>query len=209
MKIVYTTSIIGILGILFPLTFNSDIGFIGESLIVVILIYIGGILYGMLFGCYIFVGNKDLLWVYKKSPRNISALVYSFLISMFIFNVFISLGLTFFFTIVMNFDIFTSVFFFCFYVLNCEIVISQAIGIQCFNPSFEEKGRIMTTNILMLMVLQMVPFQFIFIIIILYFPRPITHIAAKFLYLTPLLLVSLSIAIPLLYFGIRNLSKRE
>lgn len=209
MKIVYTTSIVGILGVLFPLTFGTEIGFIGESLIIVILIYIGGMLYGMLFGSYIFVGNKDLLWVYKRSPRNIPALVYSFLISMFIFNILMALGLTFFFSIFMNFDIFTMLFFFCFYVLNCEIVISQAIGIQCFNPSFEEKGRIMTTNILMLVVLQMVPFQFIFIIMILFFPRPSTHIAAKFLYLTPLLLVSLSIAIPLLYFGIRNLSKRE
>ncbi len=209
MKIVYTTSIVGILGVMFTLTFGTEIGFIGESLIVVNLIYIGGMLYGMLFGSYIFVGNKDLLWVYKRSPRNISALVYSFLISMLIFNILMALGLTLFFTIFMNFDIFTMLFFFCFYVLNCEIVISQAIGIQCFNPSFEEKGRIMTTNILMLMVLQMVPFQFIFIIIILFFPRPSTHIAAKFLYLTPLLLVSLSITIPLLYFGIKNLSKRE
>ncbi|MFX1572427.1 MAG: hypothetical protein ACFFB0_06735 [Promethearchaeota archaeon] len=209
MKIVYTTSIVGILGVLFPLTFGTEIGFIGESLIVVILIYIGGMLYGMLFGSYIFVGNKDLLWVYKRSPRNISALVYSYLISMLIFNILITIGLTFFFALFMKFDFFTTLFFFCFFVLNCEIVISQSIGIQCFNPSFEEKGRIMTTNILMLMVLQMVPFQSIFILIILLFPRPSTPIIAKFLYLTPLLLVSLSIAIPLLYFGVKSLSKRE
>ena len=207
MKIAYLVGLVGVLGIVF-----SNIGIINliaQSIVVVMLIMIGGIMYGLLFGSYIFVGSKDLIWLYKRSPRNIHALVFSYLLAMLIFNVIMALGLTIFFSYFLNFDLFTIIFFFCFYLINSEVVISQAVGIQCLSPSFEEKGSTMTTNNLILMVLQFIPLQFGFLIIILAFPIPSSPELAKFHFLLPLLLISIGTAIPLLFFGLRKLSKIE
>ncbi|UCC20683.1 MAG: hypothetical protein JSV62_05195 [Promethearchaeota archaeon] len=207
MKFVYLIALVGILGVVFSSLGISDL--IIQSMIVVMLIIIGGIMYGLLFGSYIFVGSKDLIWVYKRSPRNTTALVFSYFLAMFIFNVLIALGLTLFFTFLFKFDLFSILFFFSFYLINCVIVISQAVGIQCLSPAFEEKGSAMTSNNLFLMVLQVVPFQFILIIIIIVFPIPASPILAKFHFLMPLLLISMGTAIPLLILGLRKLSKIE
>ncbi|MHA2124753.1 MAG: hypothetical protein ACW99E_05525 [Promethearchaeota archaeon] len=209
MKIVYITGLVGVLSVLYSITFPLETGSIGESLIIIILIYIGGIMYGMLFGSYIFVGTKDLLWVYKRSPRNVPVLIYSFMGAMFIFNILMSIGLTIFLSIFLQLDLSTMIFFFVFFVINCEIVISQAIGIQCYNPSFLEKGRIMTTNIVMLVLIQMIPFQLLGTMLFLFSQIPLSGLGAKFFILSPLLLTSLATAIPLLYFGTKKLSKIE
>ncbi|MFW9875637.1 MAG: hypothetical protein ACFFG0_21245 [Candidatus Thorarchaeota archaeon] len=207
MKFVYLIGLVGMLGVIF-----SNLGIVNlviQSMIIVMLIIIGGIMYGLLFGSYIFVGTKDLIWVYKRSPRNTTALVYSYLLAMLIINILMALGLTIFFTFLFKFDLFSIIFFFSFYLINCEVVISQAVGIQCLSPAFEEKGSAMTSNNLFLMVLQVVPFQFILIIIIIAFPMPVSPILAKFHFLMPLLLISMGSAVPLLIFGLRKLSKIE
>jgi hypothetical protein len=120
-----------------------------------------------------------------------------------------TLGLTCFFTIFFEFDFFTILFFFMFYLIYNQLVIFQAIGLQCFSPSFEEKGRIMATNNLFLMVLQMIPFQFIFTALLVLFSPPSSPNAAKFYFLSPLVLISALIALPLLFLGIRHLNKIE
>ncbi|MFX0145677.1 MAG: hypothetical protein ACFE9C_16550 [Candidatus Hodarchaeota archaeon] len=207
MKFVYLIGLVGVLGVIFSTLGFSNVTI--ESILVTMIIIIGGILYGLLFGSYIFVGTKDLIWVYKRSPRNIYALVYSYLFAMLIFNILIALGLTIFFAFVLEFDIFTFFFFFIFYVINNEVVIAQAVGIQCLSPAFEEKGSAMSSNNLFLMVLQIIPFQFILLFIILAFPAPTSPILAKFHYFMPLFLISLASAIPLLLFGLRKLGKME
>ncbi|MFX1379081.1 MAG: hypothetical protein ACFFA4_08285 [Promethearchaeota archaeon] len=207
MKFVYLLGLVGVLGVIF-----STLGFstsILQSIIIVMIIMIGGILYGLLFGSYIFVGTKDLIWVYKRSPRNTYALVFSYLLAMLIFNILMALGLTIFFTFVFKFDLITILFFFCFYLINSQVVISQAVGIQCLSPAFEEKGSTMTSNNLFLMVLQIVPFQFVFLLIILLFPIPTSPILAKFHFLMPLMSISIASAVPLLIFGLRKLGKIE
>lgn len=208
MKIVYVCGIVGVLGIIFSFTMGT-VDLLGQSIIIVLIIIMGGMMYGLLFGSYIFVGSKDLIWTYKKSPRNVRALVYSYVLMMLIFNIITTIALTFFFTIFFEFDFFTLIFFFTFYLIYNQLVIFQAIGIQCFSPSFEEKGRNMTTNNLILMVLQMVPFQFIFIVLLVIFKPPTSPELAKFYFLSPMLLLSAVIAIPLLFFGIKHLSKIE
>jgi hypothetical protein len=207
MKFVYLIGLVGILGVILS-NLSLDV-LIGQSILIAMIIIIGGIMYGLLFGSYIFVGTKDLIWVYKRSPRNVNALVYSYLLAMLIFNMLMSLGLTIFFTLILKFDLFDILFFFSFYLINSEVVIAQAIGIQCLSPAFEEKGSSMTSNNLFLMVLQLVPFQFIFLFIIIAFPVPTSPILARFHYLMPLLLTSIASAIPLLFLGLRKLNKIE
>jgi len=207
MKFVYLIGLVGVLGVLFS-TLGVDY-LIGQSILIAMIIIIGGIMYGLMFGSYIFVGSKDLIWVYKRSPRNIHALVFSYLLAMLIFNALMALGLTIFFAFFLKFDLFNILFFFSFYLINSEVVISQAVGIQCLSPAFEEKGSSMTANNLFLMVLQMIPFQFIIMIIIIAFPVPTSPVLARFHYLMPLLLISVASAIPLLIFGLRKLGKIE
>ena len=172
-------------------------------------IIIGEIMYGLMFGSYIFVGSKDLIWVYKRSPRTIRALVYSYLLAMLIFNLLIALGLTIFFSFILKFDVFNIIFFFAFYLINSEVAISQAVGIQCLSPAFEEKGSAMTSNNLFLMILQLIPFQFILLFIIIAFPVPTSPVMARFHYLMPLLLISIATAVPLLFLGLRKLNRIE
>ncbi|MFX0140294.1 MAG: hypothetical protein ACFFDN_42030, partial [Candidatus Hodarchaeota archaeon] len=162
-----------------------------------------------LFGSYIFVGTKDLIWLYKRSPRNIHTLVYSYLLAMLIFNILMALGLTIFFAFFLKFDLFNIIFFFSFYLLNSQVVISQAVGIQCLSPAFEEKGSSMTMNNLILMVLQMVPFQFVLPFMIIAFQISPSPVLARFYFLMPLFLISVGTAIPLLFLGLRKLSKIE
>ncbi|MFX1409244.1 MAG: hypothetical protein ACFFA6_02745 [Promethearchaeota archaeon] len=208
MKIVYVTGLVSVLGVIFSFTMGTD-ELMGQAMIIVMLIITGGLMFGLLFGSYIFVGSKDLIWVYKRSPRNIFSLVFSYLIAMLVFNMLMALGLTIFFTFFLKFKIFEIIFFFSFYLINSLSVISQAIGIQCLSPSFEEKGRTMITNNLILMVLQMIPLQFIFIVLLIVFSPPKTPELAMFYFLSPLLLLSSVIAISLLYFGLKKLNKLE
>ena len=208
MKIVYGCGIVSVLGVIFSLTIGAEENLI-QSMIIVMLIIMGGMMYGLLFGSYIFVGSKDLIWVYKRSPRNIRALVYSYILSMLILNIMMTVGLTFFFTFFFEFDFVTILFFFAFYLIYNQLVLFQAIGLQCFSPSFEEKGRVMVTNNLILMVLQMVPFQFIITALLILFSPPSSPLGAKFYFLSPFLLISAVISLPLLFVGIRHLSKIE
>ena len=208
MKIVYVCGISGVLGVIFAFTMGTEESII-QSMIIVMVIIMGSMMYGLLFGSYIFVGSKDLIWVYKRSPRNIRGLVYSYILAMFLINIIMTLSLTIFFTIFFEFDIFTIFFFFTFSLIYNQLVMFQAIGIQCFSPSFEEKGRAMTTNNLILMVLQMIPFQMIFTALLIFFSPPTSPHFAKLFYLSPMLLISGIIAIPLLFFGIKHLSKIE
>jgi hypothetical protein len=207
MKFAYLLGLVGILGVIFSTLSMGDL--VGQSILIVLLIVIGGILYGLLFGSYIFVGTKDIIWVYKRSPRNVHTLVYSYLLAMLIFNILMALGLTIFFAYFLKFDLFSIIFFFSFYLLNSQVVISQAVGIQCLSPAFEEKGSSMTTNNLILMVLQMGPFQFILPFMIIAFQIPSSPVLAKFYFFLPLFLISVGTAIPLLIFGLRKLSKIE
>jgi len=208
MKIIYVCGIVSVLGVIFSFTMGTE-DLMSQSMIIIMIIVMGGIMYGLLFGSYIFVGTKDLIWVYKRSPRNVRALVYSYMLAMLILNIIITLGLTIFFTIYFEFNFFTVIFFFAFYLIYNQLVIFQAIGIQCFSPSFEEKGRAMTTNNLILMVLQMVPFQFILIVLLIVFTPPSSPDLMKFYFLSPILLLSASIAIPILIFGINKISRIE
>ncbi|MFW9826851.1 MAG: hypothetical protein ACFFEY_04435 [Candidatus Thorarchaeota archaeon] len=205
MKFVYLTGLVGVLGVIFS-TLGLD-NLVGQSILITMIIVIGGVMYGLLFGSYIFVGSKDLIWVYKRSPRNVNSLIYSYLLAMLIFNIIMALGLTIFFALILRFNAFDIIFFFCFYLINSQVVISQAVGIQCLSPAFEEKGSSMTSNNLFFVVLQMVPIQFVLLFVIVSFPVPTSLILARFHYLMPLLLISTASAIPLLFLGIRKLKR--
>ncbi|GAG99379.1 unnamed protein product [marine sediment metagenome] len=59
----------------------------------------------MMLGHLSFVDSKDVIWVYKRSPRGIKSLVYSYLYAMLILNVFITISITIIFSIFASLDL--------------------------------------------------------------------------------------------------------
>ena len=212
MKIVYTIGLTLFEGVFFaflggdyPNLNNQDI-----SLYMMMSVMIAGMLFSLFLGNYIFVGSKELIWVYKKSPRSIKALLYSYLRMVFILIFFIGIGLTIFFSLFFQYDIFTVIFFFLFLIIYSLISVSQAIGLQCINPAFEEKGGDMQLTIGILVIINMAT---IFGSIFLGFQllgnfNPPPELIKVFFSL-PLITFGTLFAIPLLLFGLKKLNKME
>ena len=210
MKLVYLTGLTCVYGLVFSFSVSqAQQTFISGAFKVLMVVFMGGMLYGLMLGSYIFVGSKDLLWVYKRSPRGIGSMVYSYIFSLLILNIMIAVGVTTFFTFLFEFDLVNVIVFFIAYLSYGMMVLIEAIGIQSFSPSFEEKGKNMGMNMFKLMSIQMgvfMGFMFLMIWISETFPNPIF---GDFLPLILFLSIHLVISVPLFIFGIKSLKKIE
>jgi len=210
MKLVYLGGLTCVYGLIYNFSMRgAEITLVWTGFTKLIIIFVGGMIYGLMLGSFIFVGSKDLLWVYKRSPRNVNGLVYSYILAMLIINIILALGVTIFYTILFEFDLFYAIVFFIAYLSFGLMVLIEAIGIQGFSPAFEEKGKHMGMNIFKLMIIQMGVFMgYIFLMV---------WLADKFpnLFaweLTPTMLfisIHLVISIPLFFMGFRHLKKIE
>ncbi|MFX0017973.1 MAG: hypothetical protein ACFFAK_00400 [Promethearchaeota archaeon] len=212
MKIVYTIGLTLFEGVIFaflggdyPNLDNQDI-----SLYMMMSVMIAGMLFSLFLGNYIFVGSKELIWVYKKSPRNIKALIFSYLQMIFIIIFFIGIGLTIFFSLFFQYDIFTIIFFFLFLIIYSLITVSQAIGLQCINPAFEEKGGDMQLTIGILVIINMVTiFGSLFLGFQLLGNLNPPPELIKVVFSLPLIIFGTLFAIPLLLIGLKKLNNME
>jgi hypothetical protein len=210
MKLVYLTGLTCVYGLVFSFSVGqAQQDFIAGGFKVLMVVFMGGMLYGLMLGSYIFVGSKDLLWVYKRSPRNVEAMVYSYIFAMLILNIMMSIGITIFFMIIFEYDTVYTIVFFIAYLSYGIMVLCEAIGIQSFSPSFEEKGKNMGMNMFKLMSIQMGVFMgFIFLMVRISetFPDPLF---GDFLPLILFTSIHLAISVPLFLFGIKALKKIE
>ena len=209
-KLVYLGGLTCVYGLIFSFSMREAPGdFLSGGFVVLMVVFMGGMLYGLMLGSFIFVGSKDLLWVYKRSPRNVNSLVYSYIIAMLIINTILALGVTIFFTILFEFDAFYVVVFFIAYLSYGIMVLIEAIGIQGFSPAFEEKGKQMGMNMFKLMSIQMGVFMgFIFLMV--WLTDILPDLTAW--ELTPTILfisIHLAISLPLFFMGLRHLKKIE
>jgi len=118
-----------------------------------ILIATGGGVGSIIVGHLAFIDSKDLIWVYKRSPRGIKAIVYSYLLMMLIFNIFLAIFVTTMLTIFSDIDIFNTMIFFIEFLIFAEISMCQAMGLQCISPAFGEKDSSMKGNSMISMLL--------------------------------------------------------
>ena len=210
MKLTYLTGLTCIYGVIFSFSVSqAQQAFISGPFRVLMVVFMGGMLFGLMLGSYIFVGSKDLLWVYKRSPRGIGSMIASYIFSLLILNIMIAIGVTFFFTFLFEFDLINIIVFFTAYLSYGIMVLIEAIGIQSFSPSFEEKGKKMGANMFKLMSIQMgviTGLIFLMIWISETFKNPIF---GDFLPMILFLSMHLDICIPLFIFGIKNLKKIE
>ncbi|MFX0143276.1 MAG: hypothetical protein ACFE9C_04295 [Candidatus Hodarchaeota archaeon] len=209
-KLVYLGGITCVYGLIYSFSVSGAANnFISGGFKVLMVVFMGGMLYGILIGNFIFVGSKDLLWVYKRSPRNINGLIYSYITAMLIINTILALVVTIFFTILFEFDAFYVVVFFIAYLSYGVLVLIEAIGIQGFSPAFEEKGKHMGLKIFTLVGIQTVVLTgFIFLMI--WLGEILPEITTW--ELTPTILfisIHLTISIPLFFRGLRHLKKIE
>ena len=204
-RLAYLIGIIGFFG--WFMSFNLD-DMESTLFMTNIIIAMGGMIFSIMIGHLIFIDSKDILWVYKRSPRGVNGLIYSYIITTFILIVMFAIPLTIFFAYIMNFDIGTWIYLFISFTFYSLISLCQSIAIQCFSPAFEEKGKNMQGNLMISMVLQNIPlFAAIFMLI-----GSLFTVAREleWLFMTgTIFLVNSAISIPMLYFGLKKLDKIE
>ncbi|MFW9989099.1 MAG: hypothetical protein ACFFC3_10620 [Candidatus Odinarchaeota archaeon] len=210
MKLVYVGGITCVYGLIYSFSISGDENdFISGAFKVLMVLFMGGLLYGIMIGNFIFVGSKDLLWVYKRSPRNVNSLIYSYIIAMLIINTILTLIVTIFFTILFEFDVFYVIVFFIAYLSYGLLILIEAIGIQGFSPAFEEKGKHMGINIFKLVSTQIAVFiGFIFLMVWLSEVLPEINTWE----LTPIIFyvfIHLVVSLPIFFMGLRHLKKIE
>lgn len=199
--------IFGLLG--FMTWFISRGGFDQEWFVLfsTILIAIGGGIGSIMLGHFAFIDSKDLIWVYKRSPRGLKSLVYSYLLAMLIINIFIAAFETTLISIFMNLDLANVLIFFGEFLLFSEISMCQAMGIQCFSPAYGEKDPNMRGNIMYSMLL-LQPMMFLPIGLLL-FIRPENIFIMQLMMQVPVFLYIIVSSLLILYFGMKKLNKIE
>ncbi|MFX1572428.1 MAG: hypothetical protein ACFFB0_06740 [Promethearchaeota archaeon] len=213
MKFIYVIGIISFFSLVYPLLMPDIEDVTGQlitkAITTLMRIFMGGFMLSIILGNYIFVGSKDLLWVYKKSPRHINGLVYSYLFSMIILIILMDIGFTIVFSIFLEFEIIDSIVSFVSFFLSGILAITLTVGVQCFRPAFEEKGKNMGGNIFMTIAVQLGQLiVFIFLIIEIITILPTSEILVNLL-LAIFLGIQAIVTIPIFIFGFKRLKRIE
>ena len=145
-KMIYILVLISVMGVTIIFSLENPVlaryDILNRKLLGIIIIsWIGGLLFGVLMGLHIFIDSKQLLFQYKSTPRGVKALVYSYIYEIFYLILILDIILTFFFTLLFQLELIYSLIFFITFWLYCFVIQLQAIGAQCFNPLFKERGK--------------------------------------------------------------------
>ncbi len=210
-KLAYAV-VITVMFVIIQFVTNQDMG--GSSIItsmfpLLFTPWMFALLLGTVLGSYIFVHSKDVLWIYKQSPRGIRSLVQGNLIAMVTLSVPLAIGISIFLIIATQLDLIQGMSFILGLLLNTVGALAMTLGIGSLNPAFKEKSGKMAINTLMFMGLQM----FLFISLTTWFFTSLGSLGdiTSSLILNTLImsLLELGIGIPVLYLGIWHLEKVE
>ncbi|MCK4286706.1 MAG: hypothetical protein KAX18_10915, partial [Candidatus Lokiarchaeota archaeon] len=83
-KIIYILALISVMGVTIIFSLENPVlaryDILNRKLLGIIIVsWIGGLLFGVLMGLHIFIDSKQLLFQYKSTPRGVKALVYSYI----------------------------------------------------------------------------------------------------------------------------------
>jgi len=189
--------------------FTSEEQWFNEMMSVWIIITVG-MMFSLMIGSYIFVDSKDILWVFKRSPRGIKGIVYSYIMALFIINILLIIPISIVHGLIFKYNIIQGIIHGLLLLIFCSLAITEAIGIQCLNPSFEEKGRTMAGNIASGFIIHFsIVIGIMVLLIELNFFEVHNEGFIKFVFISPIILIHIGIAFPLFYFGMRKLGKLE
>ncbi|MHA1301803.1 MAG: hypothetical protein ACTSO9_20475 [Candidatus Helarchaeota archaeon] len=161
--------------------------------------WIFAVMIGPMLGSTIMVRSKDMVWIFKKSPRGISSLVYPFIQVNFLMTSIMTIPVTLIVSIIMGNDLLYSTLFLLGTIVWVFSALAVAVGVQCWRPAFKEKSPKMSVNILITM-------GFFFVILILMiFILDLLDIYSLIVFPLSLLIISLAI----LHVGMNKLETLE
>jgi len=176
---------------------------------VMIISWIGSILFGSMSGLYVFIESKNLLNVYKKSLRGTKSLIYSILYFLVYLVIFIDLISATLFTLIFQLDILLFlIFIVTYFIVNLTIVL-EIIGIQLLKPVFKDRKSMVMMNVYILIILQIFSFLLTFSVVIPYISDDMEPILALVYILIVHFGITFGIAIVLFFLGMRKISKFE
>ena len=213
-KIIYIWALISVIGITIILSFEDPSLFRYDILnfkllIIIIVSWVGGMLFGVLMGLHIFIDSKQLVFQYKSTPRGIKALVYSYIFEIFYLILILDIILTFFFTIIFQLELVYSLIFFITFMLYSIVIQLQAIGIQCFNPLFEERGKHGYLISYFIILLQIVSFIIALIMLVPFASNTMNNSLGLLYILLINLVVTLGFSLLIIHIGLSKLQKIE
>jgi len=203
-RIAYVLGLVGFMAWFTSSTMDNYVGLILSSSILIVL---GGLVSSIMLGHLIFINSKDIIWAYKKSPRGIKGLVYSYIMNMLVIGLFISLFITILHSLFAKIGLLDAIIFFSLFLANIPISMLQSIGLQCLNPAFGEKDSNMKSNsMISMLIMQPAIMMPIFLLI---FFNPKTVIMMRIVMLTPVFAFNIVVGTILLYIGMKKLNKIE
>jgi len=189
-KLIYSIAFTGVLGLFIFLSLDNPITEIREFsllgivsipveyfsvLVIFIIAWMGGLIFGMMMGISVIFNSKNILYLYKKTIRGVHASIFAFLYQMAFLILFFDIILTIFFTLLFGLNIYSVGFFFCIYFIYCSIVLIQVVGLQCIRPFFDERGKQIYFKIYFIFFL-----QFISLLISLFINIPLLPIVVDY-----------------------------
>ncbi|MFX1378710.1 MAG: hypothetical protein ACFFA4_06415 [Promethearchaeota archaeon] len=223
-KLIYSTVFIGFVGVFLSASLNQSTIILEDNplgislileilqhklLLVLVIAWIGALIFSILIGISILIQSKELLFIYKKSPRGINSLVFSYLYVLFVLIIILDIGLSIFFAFLFQINfILILVFFLAFMIYSGEILL-QAIAIQCIKPLFEERGKDIFFHIYLILIVQVFSLLLTLFIVM---PNLSSSNAASIGIIYILLFnlgISGIIASLMIYLGIKKLNKIE
>jgi len=176
---------------------------------IMIVSWMGSILFGSMSGVYIFLDSKNLLNIYKKSLRGTKSLIYSILYFLVYLVIFIDLISVTLFTLIFQLDLLLFlIFIVTYFIVNLTIVL-EMIGIQCLKPIFKERKSMVMMNVYILIILQIFSLLLTFSVFIPYISSDMEPILALLYIFIIHFGITSGIAIVLFFLGIRKISRFE
>lgn len=215
LKFFYAIVLNIIFGIVLAISLGElELGLISEFQIyklleIMIVSWIGSILFGSMSGLYIFIESKNLLNVYKKSLRGTKSLVYSILYFLVYLVIFIDLISVTLFSLIFELDILLFFIFIVTYFLVNLIIVLEMIGIQCLKPVFKDRKSMIMMNVYILIILKIFSLLLTFSIFIPNISDDMEPILALLYIFIIHFGITSGIAVVLFFLGIRKISKFE
>ena len=213
-KVIYMGALISVIGVIIiyslenPIIATYDIINL-KLLIIIIVSWVGGLLFGILMGLNIFIDSKELLFHYKSTNRGIKALVYSYIYEIFYIILILDIVLSIFFALVFQLEIIYILIFFTTFLLYCFAIKLQAIGIQCFNPLFGERGKNAYLISYFIILLQIISFFISLFILVPYASNTLNSSIGLLFILLNNLILTCGFSVLIFLIGFNNLQKLE
>lgn len=208
-KLVYATVIVVILVVIQNMTGGETGSGLTSIFPLLFTPLMFAMLLGTILGSFIFVQSKDVIWVYKQSPRGIKTLVQGNLIAMITLSVPLIIIICTFLIISIQLDVVQGIALILAIACSAIGALAMTLGIGSLNPAYKEKSGKLGLNTIVFMGIQM----FVFISITAWFINSIGEfgVTASQLILNALIMsfFELGLGIPLLYLGIWRLEKVE